>query len=96
MARFGRLFSRLRPSDLSVRGFAGKILKRALPVVVLAAGVAVFMVLKATKPELPIMLVTNYQQHQDAAVAAGCVPGYGKNDLFSPTTVELFRGYLAE
>ncbi len=58
-------------------------------------GMSVIAELKAAKPELPIMLVTNYQEHQDAAVAAGCVPGYGKNDLFSPTTVELFRGYLA-
>lgn len=58
-------------------------------------GMDVITELKAKQPDLPIMLVTNYQEHQDAAIAAGCAPGYGKSDLFSPATVDLFRGYLA-
>ena len=48
-------------------------------------------------PELagiPVMLITNYEQHQQSAVAAGCVPGFGKLAINDPTTVELLEPYL--
>lgn len=43
---------------------------------------------------IPVMLVTNYPQYQQAAVAAGADPGFGKNQLDDPATVELLRKYL--
>jgi len=43
-------------------------------------GVDVFRVLKADPraANVPVMLVTNYPEHQDAAIAAGAVRGFGK------------------
>ena len=57
-------------------------------------GMDVVRQVKAEQPDLPVMLITNYEEHQRAAVEAGCETGYGKNDLFSPSTVELFGKYL--
>lgn len=56
-------------------------------------------VIKAIKddPELsdvPVMLVTNYPEHQQMAIAEGCVPGFGKLALADPTTRELLEPYL--
>ena len=56
-------------------------------------------VAKAIKsdPELgsvPVMLVTNYDEHQATAVAAGCVPGFGKLALGDPETVNLLSQFL--
>ncbi|MGN6133273.1 MAG: response regulator [Aureliella sp.] len=36
--------------------------------------------------DLPVMLVTNYPEHQEEAVAAGALPGFGKQQLQSPVT----------
>src|SRR5687768_17534995 len=36
---------------------------------------------------VPIMLVSNYQEYQDQAVAAGAVPGFGKAALDHPATL---------
>jgi len=36
----------------------------------------------------PVMLITNYEDHQQAAVAAGAQPGFGKLSLSSPQTLE--------
>jgi DNA-binding response OmpR family regulator len=58
------------------------------------AGMAVISQLKAKYPELPVMLVTNFEEHQQAAIEAGCQPGYGKNDLFSDATIALLSKYL--
>ncbi len=35
----------------------------------------------------PVMLITNYAAHQQTAVAAGALPGFGKADLASPQTL---------
>jgi CheY-like chemotaxis protein len=35
---------------------------------------------------VPVMLVTNYAEHQDAAVAAGAVRGFGKLEFETPET----------
>lgn len=59
-------------------------------------GLEVAKAIKAN-PELasvPVMLVTNYEEHQVAAVAAGCVRGFGKLALASPATHEALRPYL--
>ncbi|MEM9827156.1 MAG: response regulator [Planctomycetota bacterium] len=58
-------------------------------------------VLKAIKsdPEVanvPVMLVTNFEEHQQAAVAAGAVPGFGKLAIEDPATRDLLAGYLSE
>jgi CheY-like chemotaxis protein len=36
--------------------------------------------------EVPVMLVSNYPEAQDAAQALGALPGFGKADLASKTT----------
>src|SRR3954471_781818 len=35
---------------------------------------------------VPVMLVTNYPEHQEAAVAAGAIPGFGKLEYGKPET----------
>ncbi|MDV6029796.1 MAG: response regulator transcription factor [Phycisphaera sp. RhM] len=44
--------------------------------------------------DVPVMLVTNYEEHQQAAMEAGCVRGFGKLALRDPRTVELLQPYL--
>ena len=46
--------------------------------------------------EIPVMLVTNFEEHQQAAMDAGCVRGFGKLALGDPGTAELLRPYLGE
>ena len=43
----------------------------------------------------PVMLVTNYPEHQEQAVAAGAVPGFGKAALHQPETRERLARILA-
>jgi CheY-like chemotaxis protein len=43
---------------------------------------------------VPVMLVTNYAEHQEAAIAVGCVRGFGKLALGSPETHHLLRPFL--
>ena len=45
---------------------------------------------------VPIMLVSNYQEYQDQAVAAGAVPGFGKAALDHPATLGRLRTFLAK
>jgi|SRR3569623_216332 len=56
-------------------------------------------VLRAIKAEpdfaaVPIMLVTNYPEHQQAAIAAGAEAGFGKADLSLPATREKLARFL--
>lgn len=44
--------------------------------------------------DVPIMLVTNYEEHQDSAVAAGCVRGFGKLSIGEPATREMLEPFL--
>lgn len=58
-------------------------------------------VIKAIKadPEVgsvPVMLVTNYDEHQEAAMDAGCVRGFGKLAIADPSTKELLQPFLGE
>lgn len=46
--------------------------------------------------QVPIMLISNYADAQEQAVALGAVPGFGKNALNRPETVEQLRPYLGE
>ena len=45
--------------------------------------------------DTPCMLITNFPEHQAAAMAAGGEPGFGKRDLGQPQTRELLARYLA-
>lgn len=45
--------------------------------------------------DTPVMLVTNYAEHQATAVAEGALPGFGKLELGSPTTRERLAAVLA-
>lgn len=42
----------------------------------------------------PVMLVTNYPEHQQAAVAAGAEPGFGKAELGLAATREKLGRFL--
>lgn len=43
---------------------------------------------------IPVMLVTNYEEHQQTAIEAGCVPGFGKLSVNEPETREALEPYL--
>jgi CheY-like chemotaxis protein len=43
---------------------------------------------------LPLMMVTNYPEHQQAAVTAGAEPGFGKSELLLPATIEKLARHL--
>jgi CheY-like chemotaxis protein len=43
---------------------------------------------------VPIMLVTNYEEYQQAAAKEGAVPGFGKLTVRDPATVGLLQPYL--
>ena len=45
--------------------------------------------------QLPVMLVTNYPEHQEAAVALGALPGFGKQQLNLPVTRERLSAVLS-
>lgn len=44
---------------------------------------------------IPVMLVTNYPEHQAAAIAAGAEPGFGKAQLGSPDTLTRLGKFLS-
>ncbi len=44
---------------------------------------------------VPIMLITNYAEHDEAAVKMGAVSGFGKAALASPETLEKLGRFLA-
>lgn len=45
---------------------------------------------------LPVMIVTNYPEHQEAAVAAGGEYGFGKLQYDQPETKERLAAFLSE
>ena len=45
--------------------------------------------------DLPVMIITNYAEHQAAAVALGAVEGFGKLELHSPETRTKLSAILA-
>lgn len=59
-------------------------------------GLEVLKAIKANESvrSVPVMLVTNYEEHQVAAIAAGGVQGFGKLSLQQPETIELLQQYL--
>ncbi len=58
-----------------------------------SSGLAIIEKIKST-PEVastPVMMITNFTQHQELAIQAGAERGFGKRDLADPAT----RGKLA-
>ena len=53
-------------------------------------GIEVIRKLKADPDaaSVPVMLVTNYPEHQDAAIAVGAIRGFGKLEFQKPETRE--------
>jgi len=44
--------------------------------------------------EIPVMLITNYAEHQEAAVAIGALRGFGKLEYGKPETLERLQPIL--
>jgi two-component system chemotaxis response regulator CheY len=59
-------------------------------------GIEIIRQIKADREiaEVPVMLVTNYLEHQDAAIAAGAMPGFGKLEYEKPETREKLAAAL--
>ncbi|MFI4875020.1 MAG: response regulator [Blastopirellula sp. JB062] len=43
---------------------------------------------------IPAMLITNYEEHQQLAISAGAVQGFGKLALGKPDTINRLKSYL--
>lgn len=54
-------------------------------------GVALIEDLRTRHPDVKTMLVSNYPEAQQAAIAAGAVGAFGKRELRSPRVAELLR-----
>jgi CheY-like chemotaxis protein len=59
-------------------------------------GIDILHVLKQSESyrDIPVMLITNYAEHQQQAVAAGAVLGFGKLELTNPETLERLQAIL--
>ncbi|MFM8186925.1 MAG: response regulator [Pirellula sp.] len=44
--------------------------------------------------DIPVMLITNYAEYQQQAVAAGAILGFGKLELHAPDTLDRLRSVL--
>jgi CheY-like chemotaxis protein len=44
--------------------------------------------------DIPVMLITNYSEHQDAAMAIGAVRGFGKLEYGKPETLQRLQPIL--
>jgi CheY-like chemotaxis protein len=44
--------------------------------------------------KIPVMLITNYAEHQDAAMAIGAVRGFGKLEYEKPETLQRLQPIL--
>ena len=66
-----------------------------------ATGTQGMHTLKALKSEqsmtrVPVMLVSNYEDAQQAAVEAGALPGFGKSQLADPLTADRLQEVLGD
>jgi len=57
-------------------------------------GVELIRDLRAKYPSLKMMLVSNYEEAQEAAVEAGALNGFGKRELGTPKVKELLRAAI--
>jgi DNA-binding NarL/FixJ family response regulator len=49
---------------------------------------------RADKPEVPVMMVSNFAEAQQAAEAAGAKPGFGKNEIGQPQVTDRLRAAI--
>lgn len=61
-------------------------------------GIDLIRKIKADKrrADIPIMLITNFEEHQQAALDAGALRGFGKQGLSDPSTLQQIAGVLGE
>lgn len=59
-------------------------------------GLKVIRVLKCNErtAKVPVMIISNFREAQEAAVAAGAVQGFGKSEIGSRETIENLANYL--
>jgi DNA-binding response OmpR family regulator len=59
-------------------------------------GMAIIKHLKSSEQwsATPVMLISNYAEYQAEAIAAGCEPGFGKQELRSEATLEKLKRFL--
>ncbi len=59
-------------------------------------GIEVIRQLKADPrgKDVPVMLVTNYEEHQQAAIEIGATRGFGKLSVKAPDTVKLLAPFI--
>lgn len=57
-------------------------------------GVEVIRSLRSNHPTVPMMLVSNYAEAQQAAVAAGALPGFGKREIGTARVTALLQSAL--
>ena len=57
-------------------------------------GVEVIRQLRAEHPNVKTMLVSNYEDAQDAAIRAGALPGFGKREIGTPRVTQVLREAL--
>jgi CheY-like chemotaxis protein len=62
------------------------------------SGIDLIRKIKADKrgADIPIMLITNFEEHQQAAMDAGALRGFGKKGLSDPGTLQRLGGVLDE
>jgi two-component system chemotaxis response regulator CheY len=59
-------------------------------------GIEILREIKAAEvAHVPVMIITNYADHQEAAVAAGAQRGFGKLEFHDPATREKLAAVLA-
>jgi hypothetical protein len=59
-------------------------------------GVDVIKYLKPNYPALKMILVSNYPEAQQEAIAAGALPGFGKREIGSKRVTQLLKDALAD
>lgn len=59
-------------------------------------GVALIARLRRTHPHLKMMLVSNYEDAQQAAVAVGALPGFGKREIGTARVKQLIQQAVGE
>lgn len=62
-----------------------------------APGLAIIEEIKR-RPETattPVMMITNFAEHQQKAIASGAEPGFGKNELLAASTRDKLAKFLA-
>jgi two-component system chemotaxis response regulator CheY len=57
-------------------------------------GVELIRQLRAKHPNVKFMLISNYPESQQEAVAAGALPGFGKREIGSSRVSELLKSAL--